>query len=240
MNKVALIDADSLLYKGEEDLTVYMDRIEEIFNNILHVSKADHYKIFIESPKNYTFRKIMNKTYKINRKNTTLPVNYHEIKNHIIETYDPAIAVGIESDDYIISTYKYLKENHPLTEIVICANDKDYLTYPIQYMDLYYGRMYQVKKISEKEAMYNFAIQMLMGDGVDGVKCLSGVGEKTAKKLIKNCNSKLDYLKVIWREYRKQYKHKTLAKQALHNNFLMLKIRDDVRFVEEFIPINQE
>ncbi len=240
MNKVILIDADSLLYKNIEDLVAYKDRIDEIISSAIQKSGADYYKVFIESHKNYTFRKVLNKKYKSNRKGKPLPFNFYEIKDYIISSYDPAIAIGVESDDYIISTLKYLNQEFPLTETIVCANDKDYLTHPINYLDLYYGRFLEYKTITKKKAMFNFALQMLVGDSVDGIKCLNGVGEKTATKMLKDCESYLDYMRVIWKEYRSRYKSKWLAKKAINENYLMLKIRDDVKYCRDFNKVEFE
>jgi len=240
MERLTLIDADSLLYKNIEDLNVYQDRIHEIFEEIINKSDCDFYKIFIEHPKNTTFRKILSKSYKSNRKGKPLPFNYVEIKKHIIETYNPYIAVGAESDDYLISTWFHVKKEYPLTEVIVCANDKDYLTFPVTYMDLYYGRYLEVKNISEKKAKFNFYLQLLMGDNADGMKCLKGVGLKTASKMISNCKTDLDYMKVIWHEYRKRNKSAYLAKKAIRDNYLMLKLRTDLRPCKVFDEVEIE
>lgn len=240
MEKVILLDADSLLYKNIEDLDAYKDRIDEIISEAIDKSKADYYKIFIESPRNYTFRKILQPKYKSNRKGKPLPVNYVEIKEYIMEVYNPAVAIGIESDDYIISTLRHLTENYPLTEVIVCANDKDYKTYPLTYMDLYYGRYLEVSKITQKEAIFNFAVQMLMGDSADGVKCLEGIGVKGAEKLLKGLKTPNQYLKVIWREYRKRHKSRFLTKKAIINNYQLLRLRDDVRYVKTFDKVEFE
>jgi len=240
MEKVILIDSDSLLYKNIEDYDAYTDRIDEILSEAISKSNADFYKVFIEHPNNTTFRKIINKTYKSNRKGKPLPFNYNEIKQYIIETYNPYVAVGAESDDYIVSTLNYINKEYPLTNVIVCANDKDYLTYPLDYMDLYYGRYLETKSVNNKEAKFNFYLQMLMGDGADGVKCLSGVGIKTASNMIRKCKTDLDYMKVIWAEYRSRHKSKWLAKKAIQQNYLMLKLRDDLKPCKNFDKVEFE
>ena len=59
MERVILVDADSLLYKNLESLDEYKDRIDEIISQIVSDTKATHYRVFLESPRNYTFRKII-------------------------------------------------------------------------------------------------------------------------------------------------------------------------------------
>jgi hypothetical protein len=234
MNKVILIDADSLLYKNIEDLTDYQDRIDQIFSEAIAKSDADYYRIFIETPNNYTFRKILNPEYKSKRTGKPLPHNYHEIKQYIIETYNPALAVGIETDDYIVSTLKYLSEEYPLTEVVVCANDKDYKTIPMTYMDLYYGRYLDTSVINEDQANRNFAIQMLMGDAVDNVVGLKKVGVKKAEEMIGSEKAKRKLMQIVWLEYLNAYKNKNIAKAQIKKHYQLLRLRDNVKSVKNF------
>lgn len=234
MNKVILIDADSFLYKDIEDLEAYQDRIDDIITQCIVKTNADHYRVFIENPNNYTFRKILNPSYKSGRKGKPLPRNYNEIKMYIMEAYNPALAVGIETDDYIISTLKHLNEEYPLTEVVVFANDKDYKTYPMNFMDSYYGRYLEQSIITPFEASKNFAIQMLMGDSVDSVPCIDGLGKKKAEQIVNKCKTNKELLYAVWFTYLEHYKSRKIAKREITNNYMLLRLRDDVKYVTEF------
>lgn len=229
MDRVTLIDCDSLLYKGIEDLEEYKDRIDDILSTIIHDTKSTHYKAFLESKGNNTFRKILNRLYKANRVSKDLPANFIEIKDYIIETYNPFLSVGVETDDSIVSTIKYVQQVYPLTDIVIAANDKDYLTVPITYYDLYHGRIGDIKVVSKDEAEYNFYKQLLMGDSVDNVKGIKGIGPKGASKVLDNSTN---HLLSVCREYKNAYKGKW--KDQVRLNYLMLKLRDDARPCKDF------
>ena len=229
MDKVVLIDADSLLYKGLEDVNEYMDRIDDILSTIIHDTKSTHYKVFLESKSNNTFRKIVNRLYKANRVSKELPINFVEIKDYIIETYNPFLSVGVETDDSMVSTLKYIQQLYPLTDIVIAANDKDYLTFPITYYDLYHGRIGDIKVVSKDEAEYNFYKQLLMGDSVDNVKGIKGIGPKGASKVLDNSSN---HFLSVCREYKNAYKGKW--KDQIRLNYLMLKLRDDARPCKDF------
>ena len=246
MKKIVLIDCDSLLYKNIEDLDQYKDRIDEILAQIIESVGATHYKCFIEIENNVTFRKVEFKEYKAQRVHKPLH-NKNEIRDYIIECYNPYISIGVETDDSIISTWKHLNDKYEndlfdyemgeaeerpeYIEIYIAANDKDYLTYPINYIDLYHGRWLQQETISESDALYNSAFQLLMGDTSDNVKCLKGVGKVKAKKMLDelNVDSKISYAKLLIREYKKQYKSSRKAKNIIMDNIKLLRLKDNVR-----------
>lgn len=240
MEKVVLIDCDGLLYKDMEDLDEYKDRIDKIISDVILSCGASHYKCFIEMKGNQTFRKVLSKTYKAKRKLKKLH-NMNEIRDYIIECYDPFISCGVESDDSITSTWKYLEEEYPLTEVFIAGNDKDYLTYPINYIDLYYGRYLARETISEADANYNFAYQMIRGDVSDCVEGIKGIGDKGAKKHLDKTNGTyLGYTKLILSLYKDYYKSYKKAKEKIKETYMMLRLKTDVKVAKDFIEVEYE
>lgn len=236
MERLVLIDMDGFLYKNIEDLDEYKDRVDNLFDSVIEATSATHYKCFIESKGNQTFRKVLNKSYKSNRKKKDYH-NREEIRDYIINNYDPFISVGVESDDSIISTRKYVKDNYPLTEVWIAANDKDYLTHPINYIDTYHGRWLMKEKISKEDAMYNFFYQMIKGDSSDNVPGVKGLGDKKTKFLLENTSGNyFGYKRLLLFLYKQQYKRYTKAKEEIMISYIMLKIRDDVRASNSFVP----
>ena len=224
MEKIVLIDADSLLYKNIESLDEYCDRIDDIISQIVSDTKATHYRVFLESPRNYTFRKILYPDYKSNRVNKELPANFKEIKQYIIETYNPYLSIGVETDDSVVATHRYLKENFPLTDVILAVNDKDYKTFPVTIYDLYHGRFGDVSKVSEQEANINFWIQMLMGDASDGVKAIPNVGVVKAKKMLEFTYNPFI---TVYRQYYSVYGRK--SREIFFKTYTLLKLRTDVK-----------
>ena len=224
MEKIVLIDADSLLYKNIESLDEYCDRIDDIISQIVSDTKATHYRVFLESPRNYTFRKILYPDYKSNRVNKELPANFKEIKQYIIETYNPYLSIGVETDDSVVATHRYLKENFPLTDVILAVNDKDYKTFPVTIYDLYHGRFGDVSKVSEQEANINFWIQMLMGDASDGVKAIPNVGIVKAKKILEFSYNPFI---TVYRQYYNVYGRK--SREVFFKTYTLLKLRTDVK-----------
>ena len=229
MDKIVLLDFDSMLYKNLESLDDYCDRIDELISQIVVDTQATHYRVFLESKGNTTFRKILNPLYKANRSGKELPANFKEIKDYIIETYNPYLSVGVETDDSIISTLKYLRDEYPLSEVVIAVNDKDYHTFPVTSYDLYHSRFGEIKVISKRQADLNFHKQLLMGDASDNVKGVKGIGDKGALKVLEKSKY---YLLSVAREYKRVYKGKW--KEVLKTNYLMLKLRENCKPCKEF------
>lgn len=239
MKKVILIDCDALLFKGYEDLEKYKDRIDEIISEVVDKSQATHYRCFIEDFNNQTFRKILYKGYKSKRKSKDEIVNYAEIKEYIMLSYNPYISKGVETDDSIISTWSWLNQEMPLCNVEIAANDKDYLTFPVNYLDLYHGRYLQQQSISHDDARYNLFFQMLRGDTVDSISGLKGIGEAKAKKIADNTrNSNTSYMRKLCELYKKQYGNR--AGKHIRENYMLLKLRDDINPCKEFEEVQFE
>ena len=72
----------------------------------------------------------------------------------------------------------------------------------------------ELEEIPEKLANYNFMLQVLTGDKVDGYDGIEGVGIKTAEKLIKKYTNV--QLKDLWKIVKGIYKEKGYTeKEAL-------------------------
>ena len=235
MKTVVLIDADSLLYKGIEDLGEYKDRIDTIISDIITETDSSHYRVFLEAPKSKSFRKLLNTTYKKNRKGRPLPINFVEIKQYIMEEYNAYLSYLEETDDSVVSTHNYLKKEYPFTDVVIAANDKDYRTKEVTYYDLFYRRFGEISDISKDEAKYNFYKQMLMGDSADNVGGVKGIGSKTADNILKL--SKNPFI-ITYRTYLTRFGSD--ARDKWNKNMNMLYLREDVRPCVEFSEVNYE
>ena len=187
MNKIILIDADSMCYIGGscEEVDQAYDKVDQAISNIIATSGASHYTLFVEKPFNNNFRKKIVKSYKVGRANKELPKFYNEIKEYLIGSWNAYGLGGYESDDVLISYYKKCKEEYPFTEVVIASMDKDIKQCPIVMFDTYYQRFGQVYNITEEEANYNLWIQVIMGDSTDSISGIKGKGIKYAESVLK-------------------------------------------------------
>jgi 5'-3' exonuclease len=124
-----------------------------------------------------------------------------------------------------VFSYSQLPENKG--KAIMCSVDKDLRQIPGIHYD------YQKNKfiiVDEETAIYNLAIQMIMGDAADCIPGLRGYGPKKAENLIKKGMTKYQYIKVILNEYRKNCKSPEEAKKLVRLNYKLLKLqRVDVK-----------
>jgi 5'-3' exonuclease len=204
MNKIILIDADSLAYIGSncEEVEQAYDKVDNAISNIVSTSDASHYIVFIEKPYNNNFRKKIVKSYKIGRKGKPLPNFYNEIKEYITNNWSGYGLGGYETDDVIISAWKKIKDEYPFTEVLIASMDKDLKQYPITFFDTYYNRFGETTEISKEESNYNFWKQMIQGDSTDSISGVKGKGLKKAESVL---NQSKNHFIATCRVYRNVY-----------------------------------
>ncbi len=224
MKNTILIDGDSFAYWSIEDLDEYKDKIDNHISKILLESNSTHYRIFVEPFNNTTHRKLFVSNYKANRSNKEKPVNYKEIKEYLLECYNPVSIQGLESDDLLISWYFEFKREFPFSDIMIAGLDKDLRTFPIKMFDTYYRRFGEVHDVSEDEADYNFHYQMIVGDSTDNIKGMKGKGKKHAETVLKHSKNRFI---AVCREYKKMYNSKWQKKFL--SEYVQLKLIDNIR-----------
>ena len=131
---------------------------------------------FSDSP---TFRHKLAKTkpYKGNRKKDHRPTYEEKIKAYMKEKYDCYTGVDEEADDLLgINATKYGPHG-----AVIISLDKDLDQIP----GLKYNWLHNVHyDVTPEQAMYNFHMQLLIGDNTDNIPGLPGIGKGKAAKAL--------------------------------------------------------
>jgi 5'-3' exonuclease len=235
MKRVALIDADVLVWlasygMGEYDLHIAKKVLQDKVKTILDESGAFEYMLFIGGKNNFRYH--IDRNYKANRVGTEKPILFNDVKAHIRDHWGAFVSNGCETDDSIVATAKWLKEEGK--EPIVCSIDKDFLTKE--------GLMYKWsrsfgKKVTESEiittnkdeANLNFAIQMLMGDKADNIKGIRGMGVAKSTKLLKG-KTRWQMLLAIARLYKSQYGSKWLLEMT--TTFRLLHLVDDYNVID--------
>jgi DNA polymerase-1 len=159
--------------------------------NLVETRKPSHLAMVIDTGDESVFRKEIFPEYKANRQPP--PPDFHPQEQKILEIVgDLGIPIfakpGYEADDLIATMVRRLRDKG--FETIIVSKDKD-----IRQLIDDNTRMYDVQSDSftdsrrmQSELGYSPAqaieVQTLMGDAIDNVRGIPGVGEKTAAKLI--------------------------------------------------------
>ena len=186
------VDTDILLYKSTLSAEVEIDWGDDVWSlwadlkdakssfkwqmqNI--VAKTGVTKVVCcLSDSESNFRKLIDPTYKSNRRGSRKPVGYKALKEWVIDEYATVVKPGLEGDDClgIIAT-------KPDTDCIMVSDDKDLRTV--------FGRLYrptsdEMLTISEADADRFFLTQVLTGDVTDGYKGIPGIGPKKAEAIL--------------------------------------------------------
>lgn len=199
---IALIDADSLLYKAgftfedktnwnetaieagvtdvddisyTSDIVNAKNAIDGLIENILFKTGCNSVELWLTG--NDNFRYDVLDSYKHNRKESRKPLGYAELWDYLVTKYGAHVATGYEADDVVV----YKKTTHH-DDFFLCAIDKDVLLQTVG-THYNYGRD-EFITVTAKEADRFFYYQVLRGDNVDGYKGCKGIGDVKANKLL--------------------------------------------------------
>lgn len=187
-----LIDADELIYKAcaaaEYDLEMGGNHVlmsdfgttQRIFCDqeakICEALGAEEVVMALSDRKN--FRKDILPTYKSNRKNSRKPLAFPRLRQWVEDEYFTIERPGLEADDLLgifHGDFDY-----------IAASDKDLLTIPTKVYSLMKDK---VTEVSPAQANYNWLLQTLVGDRVDGYAGCPGMGPVKAKAFLDRAGS---------------------------------------------------
>jgi hypothetical protein len=177
-NKIALIDADSLIYfeMGKPTLEEALEGIDMRIQQMLIETGCDSYAGFLTSGRCFRYKVAKTRPYKGNRKYGDKPIIFPAIKEYLRQKWNFIAIPELEADDLVAV---YADKN-----TVICSPDKDVL-YQVE-GEHYNYRTAEFIKTTPVEAETFLWKQVLMGDPTDGIPGLPKLGPKTANKLLKD------------------------------------------------------
>ena len=184
-------------------LSFAIELLNNTIDKILEDTKSDEYTLYLTGKGN--FREGVAKTipYKGNRSGKK-PVHYQALRDYMIDELDAVLVEGQEADDEIASSQT--------RDTVICSIDKDLWMVPGKHYDIATGRKVLAKdpgglKLEGKKILGTgfvwFCAQMLLGDRVDNIKGINGLGPVKVYKLLE---SKKHSVKLAWRRVKAIYK----------------------------------
>jgi hypothetical protein len=191
----ALIDGDIIVYRigfasEEETESIAMARCSEFIEDLILFNGFGEYQGYLTGKKNFRNEIAVTAPYKGNRKSAK-PKHYQLLRDYMESAWSFTMIEDQEADDAIgIAAYEM-----EVGEYCICSIDKD--------LDMLRGDHYNFVKderyfITEEEGIKNFYKQLLMGDRVDNIIGIKGIGTVKAERLLKECKNENEmYLAIL-------------------------------------------
>lgn len=201
-----LVDSDYLVYrigfavKDDEPLEYALATVRTCLHNIKdRFPDQDWMRLFLSGEGNFREQIAKHQVYKGNRDPSLKPKFYTEIKQYMFDHWNAERVNGMEAED-ACGIEQYASKDK---DTVIVGVDKDLMCVPgWHYNPIKDVLVYQTLA----DANQWFWLQVLMGDRVDNIRGIDGIGPKTAAKLIEPCEK--DWMKmhdVVLKEYIRQH-----------------------------------
>jgi len=186
----------STYYSNEEET---LDLIKKRIGYLKKRFKTESI-IFTLSDK-LNFRKEVYKSYKSNRKDTMKPLGFSRIRDELLTFNNTMVKPTLEADDLMAILATLPKAKRPYEgEPIIVSIDKDLLQVACK---VYNSDKDEIVHPSKLEGNMQFWTQCLTGDKTDGYSCITGLGPKTAEKLLAGVTTKAEAFRVIKKAYEK-------------------------------------
>jgi len=236
--QTAVIDGDMIVYRSafssekecqwDEDIwtlqTSMSDMkniVDETMNSILRSTECDDYIVVFSDKTNFRYEIFPD--YKANRKGKRKPLALKEITKWVFENHKGICWKNLEADD-VVGMLCCSNSNY-----VAVSGDKDFYTLPCVFFNFLKG---ETSNTSLEEANYNHLVQSMSGDTVDGFSGASGIGPKTAQKL-------LDKNGATWETVVQAYESKDQTEEeALLNAQLSYILRDEKEYNKKKGTVN--
>ena len=177
----ALIDGDILCYRigfatNDETEEVAIKTMATFLEDlIVHDLSADDWTTYLTGKRNFRHDVAVTEKYKGNRKKEK-PVHINLLRDYLVASWNGVVSDGNEADDEIAIAATSLGDDS-----IIVSLDKDF--------DQVQGWHYNfVKKnkyyIKPEEGLLNFYMQFLVGDRIDNIIGVDGIGPVKARKLL--------------------------------------------------------
>jgi 5'-3' exonuclease len=182
---IVLIDGDIVTYRAgfsrhAENHMTAIGTTDTIIEDILDKLQEEVFQVYITGKGNFREEVSVTAPYKGNRKGEK-PEFYLDIRQHLLEHYSATLCEGQEADDAIaIAATEYGDE------CIMASIDKDFDQVPGWHFNFVKNERYY---ITEEQGRLNFYTQFLVGDNIDNIKGVRGIGPVKAKKLLEDCKT---------------------------------------------------
>jgi 5'-3' exonuclease len=177
-----LIDGDIIAYRiacacenDEEGESHYRGGINSYVSGVLLKYPEMDYIVYLTGKGNFRYDVAVTAPYKGNRGEK--PALLEEVRQYLLEAYDAVVIEGKEADDAIATAASTLYKG----EAIMASIDKDFDQVPGKHYNFVKGIEYTIEP---EEGLLNFYIQILVGDAVDNIIGVDGVGNVGAREML--------------------------------------------------------
>lgn len=153
---------------------------ELVMEQILKDNDTDDYKVFLSDKLENNFRFKIDPEYKANRKDARKPRWYKSIRQFLVDEFQAEYTTGQEADD-ALGIAQTANGPNRVGDSVICSIDKDLLQVLGNHYNITTREHQQVNYI---DGLRNFYKQFLIGDRVDNIVGISGLGTVKAGRIL--------------------------------------------------------
>lgn len=187
---LALIDGDIVVYRcgwaaENETETIACVRTDDCIKRILNEVGATSYQVWFSDSLENNYRLRYNPEYKANRALQPKPRHYSGLKLFLQNEWKAQVTTNQEADDIL----GIMQSQAGAGETIICSIDKDLLQVP----GLHYN--FVKKEFIEQDytnGLRHFYTQCLVGDRVDNIFGVAGIGPVKAERAFEGLSSELD------------------------------------------------
>lgn len=173
----ALLDADIYAFRAaasseNEDVWIACARVDEMVNQTLNTLETEDYELYLTGKGNFRYQ--VYPEYKANRKGKPRPKWEQAVKAYLVDQWEAKTINGMEADDA-------LGINQDPTGTIICSIDKDLNQIAGWHYNFVKKEMYNLHPDQGDNFFFS---QLLIGDPVDNIKGVAGIGQKKAEGLL--------------------------------------------------------
>lgn len=179
---IALIDGDMLCYRigfacdSESEEVATSTMYSFIADIMVELDEVEECEVFLSGTTNFRNDIAVTEPYKGNRKDNRKPVHHAALREYLIKEWDADVSDGEEADDTIAIRATELGD-----EAIIVSLDKDFDQVVGWHYNFAKKRLYYIE---QDEGDLNFYMQFLMGDRIDNIIGVKGIGCVKAAKLL--------------------------------------------------------
>lgn len=211
-----LIDGDMLVYRvgfacDEEPERVAIQTMSNYISEIIS-DLSEYYtehQLYLTGSSNFRTEVAVSQPYKGSRP-ARKPVHKDLLREYMLDTWKAELSDNMEADDCIA-----IKSTELEHKSIICSLDKDFLQIPTKIYDYTKKIMKEIDERSATEWLYR---QALMGDRVDNIPGIHGVGPKKAEKALADWETERE----LYERCLKLYEENELDADRLYESLQLL------------------